>query len=1114
MSRGKKAAIITGMVVGALIGFSLLLPHFLNVDKYRNLAARIAGDKINRQVTIDHLKLSIWGGLGVELRNLTVSDREGSGNVDFISAKRVKVEVKVLPLLKKRWEVKQILLEEPVVLLVLYPDGSYNFSDIINAGADARINGQERARVRLAAQNKPTPEPAQLAGALIISKLSIKDGTITFVDKHSRPGSELVTRISDIDLKVEDISPDSPFSVVLKAVVGETKKQNLSLKGKMLIRQKEGGFADFDLKIDAKDLELSPLLPYLSKNLPLRLEGGRFSANLRLHGSTREEVKAGGEISLRQLRASVKGNSPLDLNIGIQEGITYNPQKAAVNINTTRMTFGESELIIRGDVSNLKEAPEVNLRITSDNFDLDSMSLLYPPLKDKLPRELKLGGKAAFSVNLSGTAEKLTTRGTVELANASVGYSTYFQKTALQPMKVDFQATMEGETLRIDDLNTDLGELQFEVSGTVKTKPAPVLNLKFSTSSITMETLKAFVPALEDKRVKGNIKVEGTVRGPVDKPQEINFRIKAGVLELGRMEDLIRGFPEISKNLPRELALKGVISAEITASGSPAQLKASGKALLNDLEINYGENFHKPAGFPLEAEFDITRSGKGLTIKMLKLRLGEMSAQLSGVITDFEKPRVDLRLTTDGFPLDQLSRLVPAAKAYNPGGRAALNLRVNGEARKPRELSATGDISLSGVRIEFPDTGKTLHGLNGKILLSGSNARIREMSLFYGKTAMRLEADVEDFSKPNIIFSFQSPLFLAEDFLTPGKAGNGKSLAAKMGEGKEKSALPVKALKGLYAEGSVNIGRLVHKKVELTELEAKIKMSEGVLTADPVSFNIYGGRFQGVSRVDMSSGEPEFRVIADLNNVDVKRALQGQGKLGKIMRGRLSSSLDISGTGMGFESISRTLKGKGNVRIERGSFTNFSLLNNLSLLTGFAGLNISNRESTPFDLLKGEFNLAEGRVNTHPVTLSFGEYGLSASGHIGLDKSLAYEVQVTLGEALSRKIGGGGVGAFFMNRQGRMVVPLTLKGTISKPTVSVNAEFVQKKLLEYGGRKLQDQFMKGSKTGLPDILGEIFGGSEKPPPARTAPLDDAQKRDEEKTRIDPSRLLRDILKNR
>ena len=577
MSRGKKAAIITGVVVGALIGLSLLLPLLLDVDKYRNHAARVAGDKINRQVTIDHLKLSIWGGLGVELRNFTVSGREGPGPGDFISARRVKVEVKVLPLLKRRLEVKQILLEEPAVLLVLYPDGSYNFSDIINAGAAARINGEGKARVRLAAQSKSVPEPAQLAGAVIISKLSIKDGMVTFVDRHSRPGSELVTRISDIDLKVDDISPGSPSSVVLKAAVGETKKQNLSLKGKLLIQWKESGYADFDFKIDAKDLELSPILPYLSKNLPLRLEGGRFSADVRLHGSTRKEVNAGGEISLRELRTYGEGRFPLDLDIGIQEGITYNLQKAAVNINNTRMTFGESELIIRGDIGNLKEAPEVNLQITSDNFDLDSMSLLYPPLKDKLPRELKLGGKAAFSIKLKGTAENLMARGTVDLNKASVDYSTYFQKTAQQPMKVDFQVKMEGETVRIENLNADLGELWINVSGTIKIKPTPVLDLKFSTSSITMETLKVFVPALEDKRVKGNLKVEGTVRGPVDKPQEIKFRIKAGVFELGRVEDIIQGFPEISKNLHRELALKGVISAEITASGSPAQLQASGK---------------------------------------------------------------------------------------------------------------------------------------------------------------------------------------------------------------------------------------------------------------------------------------------------------------------------------------------------------------------------------------------------------------------------------------------------------------------------------------------------------------------------------------------------------
>jgi hypothetical protein len=112
-------------------------------------------------------------------------------------------------------------------------------------------------------------------------------------------------------------------------------------------------------------------------------------------------------------------------------------------------------------------------------------------------------------------------------------------------------------------------------------------------------------------------------------------------------------------------------------------------------------------------------------------------------------------------------------------------------------------------------------------------------------------------------------------------------------------------------------------------------------------------------------------------------------------------------------------------------------------------------------------------------------------------------------------MGRSSLGAFFVNREGRIVVPLTVSGAIDRPKVTVNQAFLQQRLLEYGVGRLQKGLLKGSGKEAPDILRGILGGlggrTQQP---RDAPPRDDRGRAEERAPLDPGRLLRDLLKNR
>lgn len=534
MLRGKKIALVCGAVIGVLIALSFVLPMILETDKYTNYVAKKVGDKIDRDVSVEHLRVSVWGGLGVELRNLTVSNRKGFGEEALVKVARARVGVEALPLLKKRLEVKEVVLERPEILLERNGEGLYNFSDILLwAGKNRLTEGREETQPGKRAGGEPVSPPGWLAGAVLLPRLSMKDGALTFVDRQTRPGTKLVTQISDIDLKVDQASPDSPFNVELKGRAGKAEKQNLLVKGTVLPDKDGTGSATFDMKIEAADVGFSLVSPYLSSTLPFPMEGRNFSAALRIYGNTGKEIRGAGKFSIDGVRPTEGKGARADLKMEVAGEVIYNLQDGKVAMNPVRMTLGKTELEVSGSVVNRGPEPDLNLVVRSGSFDLDTMNLFYPSLEVLLPHDLRFAGKTAFSVNLRSSGGKMAARGTVDLSGASVGYSTYFEKAVKRPLKVDFQITTAGETVRIDTLNGDLGDLWFDVSGTVRIGMATELDLKFLTSPVSMDALKNLVPGLKDIPLKGRLRWEGTVRGPINEPQQLKFRIKPVLTQTG-----------------------------------------------------------------------------------------------------------------------------------------------------------------------------------------------------------------------------------------------------------------------------------------------------------------------------------------------------------------------------------------------------------------------------------------------------------------------------------------------------------------------------------------------------------------------------------------------------
>ncbi len=142
----------------------------------------------------------------------------------------------------------------------------------------------------------------------------------------------------------------------------------------------------------------------------------------------------------------------------------------------------------------------------------------------------------------------------------------------------------------------------------------------------------------------------------------------------------------------------------------------------------------------------------------------------------------------------------------------------------------------------------------------------------------------------------------------------------------------------------------------------------------------------------------------------------------------------------------------------------------LSAVGTVAGFQVpASLESTKFSKLETSLALVGGRVSTPDLTLENPDVSASASGSLGLDRTLDYTGRIVLGPAIVKSLGKAG--RYVADAEGRIALPFRASGPIASPKVAIDESIV----LELGRRALARQ--AGEKVGgtAGKILGDVLG---------------------------------------
>jgi uncharacterized protein involved in outer membrane biogenesis len=284
----KRIVVAVAAALASVLSLALWNVNFL-VQRNRDFFIDRAERTLGRKISTDSIKVTFWP-LGARLENFILADDPAFSTEDFLRAKALHVELRLLPLFLGQFLPKRLALESPSITVVRDAQGRYNFAN------RARNEKNER---RGADSSKTLRADQQGGRFLWAPSVNISDGTLRFRDLTD--GGELTA--TQIHFKVTDFESGDAFEIELEAAVNAV-KPNLQLKSWIGSNPENRDFRDVPVagELNATDLDLGKVnkaLPQLRRALPRAL---RFDGIYTI-----KELKFKGTLNHLSLKGAVTG---------------------------------------------------------------------------------------------------------------------------------------------------------------------------------------------------------------------------------------------------------------------------------------------------------------------------------------------------------------------------------------------------------------------------------------------------------------------------------------------------------------------------------------------------------------------------------------------------------------------------------------------------------------------------------------------------------------------------------------------------------------------------------------------------------------------------------------
>jgi hypothetical protein len=261
------------------------------------------------------------------------------------------------------------------------------------------------------------------------------------------------------------------------------------------------------------------------------------------------------------------------------------------------------------------------------------------------------------------------------------------------------------------------------------------------------------------------------------------------------------------------------------------------------------------------------------------------------------------------------------------------------------------------------------------------------------------------------------------------------NLVARSGETRLEAAGAVESLSRV--EGRLTVkGRVNVDGYTAQDVGATLAFTPQRFALAPLRFAMFGGTFDGRLDADIHGAEPQLQLKGSVSKVDVADLLAKSGSSGGIT-GRLSGDAALAAAGADGAALLRSAHGTIHATVVNGALPHLDLVRTVVLAFGKPSGVPPQGSGSSFIRLGGTCALANGTATTSGLSLESRDFDMNGRGALRLESGL---VDAHVNAVLSREFTSqaGSDLRRYAQEDGRVIVPVTVSGTLTQPSVFVD----------------------------------------------------------------------------
>ncbi len=278
-------------------------------------------------------------------------------------------------------------------------------------------------------------------------------------------------------------------------------------------------------------------------------------------------------------------------------------------------------------------------------------------------------------------------------------------------------------------------------------------------------------------------------------------------------------------------------------------------------------------------------------------------------------------------------------------------------------------------------------------------------------------------------------------------------------------------LDGIVANGSLDLSDL---KVRLGEgprsrmpdetfhIALDLSLEGGVLRLEKLSTSLYGGELNGTGVLNPGTDPLHFSLQAHASRIDLAGALPAlSADLEGLLTGRFSGEMELQGQGLTQEDLSRNLRGSLSLDLRDGELMSVSVLRQVAELLEVAGGGGIGKETTPYDSIRGDFDIRSGKAYTRNLAVRSPDLDVDGEGSFGLDATLDFDVAGRFSPEVSRDlVAETGSLRYLVGEDERLEIRFRLHGPLADPSVQIDQAQLRKGLKRAAEEKGKEKLLE------------------------------------------------------